>query len=208
MLYLGGMKNEEEVEDPVLLVDLPDGTHHAYRSRTGRISILPEEDRIHLEMGPGVHQHLLELARPLKVVSEEPFERHEEDLALEASALGLQAGAHPTTTLIREALKARVRDAQQIWSQAKVELQERMSGALAALCFVTVGVPLGVRLRHGNRLVSFGASLLVIFCVYYPAMVAGKALSLSGTLPVPVGLWMPDLLMVAAGAFLVRALRV
>ena len=62
--------------------------------------------------------------------------------------------------------------------------------------------------EQGNRLVSFGASLLVVFCVYYPAMVAGKELSLSGRLPVGVGLWMPDLLMLGTGAFLVRALRV
>ncbi len=206
-LYLGSLR-EEAVEDAVLLATLADGTHHAYRSRTARLAILPEEDRLQLEMGPGTDQRLLEMIAPRKILSETPYDRHVESFPLETVALGLPAGAHPTTEGVRAVLKARVLDAQQIWYRAKVELQERMSSALAALCFVAVGVPLGVRLRHGNRLVSFGVSLLVVFCVYYPAMVAGKELSLSGRLPAGVGLWMPDLLMLGTGGVLVRLLRV
>ena len=209
-LYIGGLKGDEgeDAEDLVLFEELQDRTYHAYRSRTGRMSILPEENLLRLEMGPGVHQHLEGMVRPLRILTEEPFGGYAEDLPLESGALGLKPGDHPTTAGVRAVLRARVQDAQQIWYRAKVELQERMAGALTALCFVMVGVPLGVRLRHGNRLVSFGASLLVVFCLYYPAMVAGKELSLTGRLPAAVGLWMPDLLMVGTGAFLVRALKV
>jgi lipopolysaccharide export LptBFGC system permease protein LptF len=147
------------------------------------------------------------MVAPRRVLSETAFEAREESLPLDPKQLGLESGLHPSSEQVRKILRTRVMESQRLWYEAKVELQERMSTALAPLCFVAIGVPLGIWLRHGNRLVSFGASLLVVFALYIPALVAGKQMSLDGLIPAPVGLWLPNALMVAAGLLFGKRIR-
>lgn len=206
-LYLGGYR-KNRVTDVILYETLEDGSHRAVRAPEGTLRIDLENRLLLLKLGPGRLQALSDMTESRQVLSETPFDAWETSLPLEAGRLGLPGDLTPSTAEVEKILKDRVLEAQQVWHEAKVELQERMSTAMAPLCFTAIGVPLGIWLRHGNRLVSFGASLLVVFCLYFPAFVAGKQLSLTERIPAAVGLWLPNVAMILAGlAFTTRVRR-
>ncbi len=206
MLYLGDYE-DDAATDVTLLETLPDGTCRALKAPRAEITIDLEKGRLALRLGPGREQQLDGLVEPRRVLSETPFASMDMDLPLDPGRLGLESTLRPTSEQVRAILRTRVLTSQRLWYEAKVELQERMSTALAPLCFVAIGVPLGVWLRHGNRLVSFGASLLVVFVLYVPALMAGKQMSLDGLIPAPVGLWLPNALMVTAGLVFGKLIR-
>lgn len=206
MLYLGSY-TRDAATDVILLEMLPDGTYRALKASRAGVTIDLEKGRLALRLGPGKAQRLNGLVAPRRILSETPFASMDVDLPLDPGKLGLESCLHPSSEQVRKVLRTRVMESQRLWYGAKVELQERMSTALAPLCFVAIGVPLGVWLRHGNRLVSFGASLLVVFALYVPALMAGKQMSLDGLIPAPVGLWLPNALMVVAGLVFGKRIR-
>lgn len=206
-LYLGDLRGDRATH-MILAEKRADGSAHVIRADWADLAIRIEQSRIDLDLGPGRDQEVEALARPWKVVGQAAFPAGLRiSLPLDPQAAGLATGLEPSSEDIRNAFRARVLEGQRLWYEAKVEIQERMSSALLALCFTAIGVPLGIWLRHGNRLVSFGASLLVVFCLYVPAQAAGKQMSLSGRLPAPVGLWMPDAVLLAASLVFWRKVR-
>jgi len=53
----------------------------------------------------------------------------------------------------------------------------RWARAFDVLSLALLGVPLGVLTRRGRKLVGFGVSVLVVVVLYFPLVVAGKAMS-------------------------------
>ena len=82
------------------------------------------------------------------------------------------------------------------------EQQLRMAFAGAPFFFALVAIPLGIFLGHGNRIVSFFSVALPCFVIYYPLITAGQALATAGTLSAPIALWGANIILSAAGLFL------
>jgi lipopolysaccharide export system permease protein len=85
----------------------------------------------------------------------------------------------------------------------QVELHQRIAVPLASLIFTLVGAPLGLQPHRASSSIGLGLSIVIIF-VYYSIMTVSNALGQSGAVPPVLGAWLPNLIMIAFGAWLIR----
>lgn len=84
----------------------------------------------------------------------------------------------------------------------EVELHQRIAVPFACFIFSLIGVPLGIQRQRSSSSIGLGISVIVIFA-YYAIMSMAMALGQGGTLPPLIAVWIPNLLGLAAGIFLV-----
>lgn len=83
----------------------------------------------------------------------------------------------------------------------RVEIHKKFSIAFACLIFMLIGAPLGLSLQRGG-LATIGAVALGIFMFYWITLVQGEKLSERGFFPPWLGMWIANLIMSGAGAWL------
>jgi LPS export ABC transporter permease LptG/LPS export ABC transporter permease LptF len=86
----------------------------------------------------------------------------------------------------------------QIVRPFEVEMHKRFTLPVAALVFVLVGFPLGIRTQRGGRTLALGSSLAVV-AGYYVIHTFLEGVALRGSLPVAVAMWMPNAIFGAVG---------
>ncbi len=87
--------------------------------------------------------------------------------------------------------------------EALVELHKRVAIPAAAMVFALVGFPLGIRNRRGGK--GFGLTVSVVLVVFYYVLLNnGELFATSGQVPVVVGIWLPNLVIIALGVLLLR----
>ena len=91
----------------------------------------------------------------------------------------------------------------QIASPYYVEFQKRFALPVAALVFVLVGFPLGIRTQRGGRSVALASSFLIVVS-YYILFTSLEGLALSRRLPAVVAIWLPNVIFTLLGAVLLR----
>ena len=84
------------------------------------------------------------------------------------------------------------------WRDARVEFHRRLAFPAACIAFALIAVPIGAQPRRGGRAAGSLIAVLLI-AAYYLLLITGSGLARQGVLPPVVGLWMPDILLVAAG---------
>ncbi|HEV8437870.1 MAG TPA: LPS export ABC transporter permease LptG [Methylomirabilota bacterium] len=92
----------------------------------------------------------------------------------------------------------------QIVSPYYVELHKRLALPVAAVVFVLVGFPLGIRTQRGGRAVALASSFGIVVC-YYFLYTSLESLALSRRLPAGLAIWMPDAVFGLVGVGLLRA---
>jgi LPS export ABC transporter permease LptG/LPS export ABC transporter permease LptF len=85
---------------------------------------------------------------------------------------------------------------------AVFELHQRLAIPMACLTFGLLGVPLGVGSRSGGRGHGFVLSILAVL-VYYVLYNQGEVLALVGRVPVWVGAWLPNAVLLTVGVALI-----
>lgn len=85
----------------------------------------------------------------------------------------------------------------------ETELYTRVSVPMASLIFALVGVPLGLQPNRNTSSAGFAMSVIIIF-VYYALMTMGNAFARSAALPALLGVWIPNIVGMIAGAILLR----
>jgi len=88
-----------------------------------------------------------------------------------------------------------------------VELHKRFALPAAALVFVLVGFPLGMRSHRGGRAAALAWSFAVVVS-YYVLSTSLEGPALNGRLPPGLAIWLPDLLFGLLGLGLLRAATV
>ncbi len=83
------------------------------------------------------------------------------------------------------------------------EPHRRWAGGFSCLCFVMIGAPMAIRLRHGEIWGSFFACFLPILLVYYPMLVGCLDMAKDGVLP-PQAVWLGNLVLALWGVWLLR----
>ena len=84
-----------------------------------------------------------------------------------------------------------------------VELHKRVAIPAAAIAFALVGFPLGTRNRRGGR--GFGLTISVgLVVLYYVLLNNGELLATAGQVPAGLGVWLPNLVLLALAAGLFR----
>jgi len=92
----------------------------------------------------------------------------------------------------------------QIATPYYVEIHKRFALPVAAIVFVLVGFPLGVRTQRGGRAVALAASFVIVVS-YYILFTSLEGMALSRRLPAALAIWLPNLLFSVVGLALLRA---
>ena len=79
----------------------------------------------------------------------------------------------------------------------------RIAFAFGSFIFVLLGVPVAVLVRRGEIIVSFAISMAGV-SLYYVLFAAAKATAMHGVMPTFLALWLPNILLIIAGAYLMR----
>ena len=75
---------------------------------------------------------------------------------------------------------------------AQVEYHKKFSIPFACLAFGLMGVPLGLMVKHGGKMIGFGIGLAVIL-VYYLLLQIGQSTGLNGLISPGVAMWLPNI---------------
>jgi lipopolysaccharide export system permease protein len=88
-----------------------------------------------------------------------------------------------------------------------VEFHKKLSVPFACLAFGLIGVPVGLMVRRGGRMIGLGVGLGVI-TLYYVVLTAGEKIAKVGAYPPVLGAWTPNILTSLAGIILIiRTIR-
>ena len=85
----------------------------------------------------------------------------------------------------------------------ETELYQRFTIPFASFIFALVGIPLGLQPQRASSSRGFAVSIIIIF-VYYVFMTIGGAIAQSGALPAALAVWLPNIVGLIAGLFLMR----
>ncbi len=85
----------------------------------------------------------------------------------------------------------------------QTEPQRRWANGFSCLCFVMIGAPMAIRLRHGEIWGSFFACFLPILLVYYPMLAGCLDLAKDGVLP-PQAVWLGNIVLALWGVWLLK----
>ncbi len=89
-----------------------------------------------------------------------------------------------------------------ILNQHWIEFWTKTSIPFAGLIFVLIGAPLGSQTTRSGTGIGIGMSVVIIF-LYYVLMAAGKAFAKGGYMPPFIGVWFPNFVIGAFGAWLI-----
>jgi lipopolysaccharide export system permease protein len=145
-------------------------------------------DKAELSIDKGIEKlkSQVELIRQNRAVSAEP------GTAIELADAMIQ----DVTSGISEAEKNRSE-----YNSYMVEYHKKYSLAFACMVFAIVGAPLGVMARRGGFGVGAALSLL-FFVLYWVLMIGGEKIADRGLLPPAVSVWMPNVILSAAGMYM------
>jgi lipopolysaccharide export system permease protein len=79
----------------------------------------------------------------------------------------------------------------------------RWANGFSCLCFVLIGAPMAIRLRHAEFLAIFFACFLPILVVYYPLMAVSVDQAKDGVFP-PPAVWLGNVVLAILGAWMLR----
>ena len=88
----------------------------------------------------------------------------------------------------------------------KVEIHKKFSIPVAAVVFVLIGAPIGVRFRRGGVGMVIGVSLGV-FCIYYVFLIGGEDLADRSIISPFWAMWAPNVLFAALGLLILYYVR-
>jgi LPS export ABC transporter permease LptG/LPS export ABC transporter permease LptF len=101
------------------------------------------------------------------------------------------------TALRSQSFRDKARDLRAHW----VEIHKKFALPFVCLIFVLIGLPLGMTTRKGGRTSGFTLSIAVIL-LYYVLITAGEKMAMDGRITPFLGMWGPNILLFAAGAYL------
>ncbi len=102
-----------------------------------------------------------------------------------------------------EPLERELGTAEYVKNRLHAEPHRRWATGFSCLAFVMVGVPVAVIFRKGEFLASFFMCFAPILIVYYPLLMVSVDKAKGGAVP-PVTVWVGNLVLAVAGAYLMR----
>lgn len=85
----------------------------------------------------------------------------------------------------------------------ETELYQRFTIPFASLVFTLIGAPLGIQPNRSSSSIGFGISIIIIF-IYYTMMTLSGAIGQNSFIPPIVAVWIPNLVVLLAGYYLIR----
>jgi LPS export ABC transporter permease LptF/LPS export ABC transporter permease LptG len=89
---------------------------------------------------------------------------------------------------------------------ALTEVHKKFALPAACLVFGLIGLPLGIVNRRGGRAAGFAVSVAIVL-LYYALLATGEARAIEGRMSPALSMWLPNLLLLAFGAFALNRVR-
>ncbi len=166
-------------------------------ARSGEIVISSDNQRVQLNFDGGL-SYEIDPSQPDKY-RWSSFETLEVPVSVRGRANGLQRPIRPREKPLSELRRDIGFGTPEARRYALAELNRRVALPVAALLFGVLGVVLGTRHHRSGRAYGIVASLSIAFS-YYALLEAGVQAAEDEVVPVIVGLWGPNLLLVLTGA--------
>ena len=100
-----------------------------------------------------------------------------------------------------------VKKDREAYNEASVEIHKKFAIPFACIVFGILGLPLGITNRRGGKSSGFSLSIAIIL-FYYVMINNGEHLAISGKVSPAVGMWTPNIILLALGIYLmIRASR-
>jgi LPS export ABC transporter permease LptG/LPS export ABC transporter permease LptF len=205
LLYVDKIDRGTDRWHGILLFDTANPTQESLvTADSGNLVIDPRDGSAWLNL----HDTTTHLLRPDEPNSYRKNDNNE--LRIRLHHVQASPGQH-TRLGVRETLTAdllkRLRDKNDHDSEeareVRVELNKRVAIPAAAVVFALVGFPLGIRNRRGGKGFGLTASVALVV-VYYVLLNNGELLATGGKIPVAVGMWLPNLVLLLVAATLFR----
>jgi LPS export ABC transporter permease LptF/LPS export ABC transporter permease LptG len=171
---------------------------------SGDVRVDQSGERVVLSLRNAI-QHKVNLNSPERY---EITRHHQLDLILDDQFVSAQRAKISVSKEIREmtlpellAILENPRSTQEQRNVAQVEIHKKFSIPVACLVFGLFGLPLGFNNRRGGKASGFAISIGVIL-VYYILLNNGEEAAHFGRVPAWLAMWAPNLLLAAAGTFL------
>jgi lipopolysaccharide export LptBFGC system permease protein LptF len=81
------------------------------------------------------------------------------------------------------------------------ELHKRISFSFSPFTFIILGFSIATIVRHREKSINFGVAFLVAGC-YYLLLILGESLVEMEALPPFLGMWLPNILIISLGLYL------
>ena len=173
-------------------------------AREGRLLSDPERRRLTLRFIDGaINESDVADPRRFRYTT---FALYDLSLPLSSPAATSEQQAKPEKEMSLRGLTAAAAEAKERAKAAPflVELHKRFALPMAAVVFVLVGFPLGIRSHRGGRAVAITSSFAIVIS-YYVLSTALEGPALGGRLPVWLAIWLPNAIFVVIGLALLRA---
>ncbi len=206
--YINNISYEDNMMSDVFIFDKRDDKRMTYTivATKGQL-ILPKEAKdlnFHLEDG-----NIFIAERGLSAVRSIRFKTYDFKIDLEEMIPAKSGGEkEPQEMFMAELLEHRRQaggsssDAMR-YNEATLEMMERFSIPLAVFLIGLIGVPLGSQIKARGRLAG-GVLGLGVFLMYYICWAGFRSLSEAGLLSPVAGPWIPPLLLLVSGVYLMR----
>ena len=148
-------------------------------------------------------QYSLSEIRPSKVEQTVLIDRLEQEMTAETAHVLMTGRMFELSPASWQTKQVSHRRAISKLHRLNTEPHRRWANGFSCLCFVMIGAPMAIRLRHGEIWGSFFACFLPILLVYYPMLAGTLDLAKDGVLP-PQAVWLGNLVLALWGVWLLR----
>jgi len=88
-----------------------------------------------------------------------------------------------------------------------IELAKHITMPFGCLSFILIGLPLGLLVKHNEKSIGFGTSILIVF-IYYLLLKLNETLAEKGLIEPLLAMWLPNILLTTIGIILlIRLLK-
>ena len=169
-------------------------------ARTGRITPLPHEKGVQLELMNGTAD---------EISPENPDEFYKISFKKYQMTLNLEKAVDINSIQKKareKSMKELVDDIELMGASVdvvplQVEFHRKLALSFSNLVFVLVGVPLAITTHRREKFVGFGLSI-VMFLVYWGIMLGGIAFAIRAAIPAWAGVWSANIILALFGAVL------
>ena len=148
-------------------------------------------------------QYALSEIGPSKIEEAARIDRLEQEMTAESSHALMTGRMFELSQANWQAKQSELRGAVGKLHRLRTEPHRRWANGFSCLCFVMIGAPMAIRLRHGEIWGSFFACFLPILLAYYPMLISCLDYAKDGDLP-PQVVWLGNLVLALWGVWLVR----
>ncbi len=148
-------------------------------------------------------QYSLSEIRPSKIEQTTLIDRLEQEMTAETAQVLMTGRMFELSPANWQSKQVALKVAISKRHRLNTEPHRRWASGFSCLCFVMIGAPMAIRLRHGEIWGSFFACFLPILIVYYPMLAGCLDLAKNGALP-PQAVWLGNVVLAIWGVWLLR----